>query len=537
MRPGSARLPGVVLRELRRAVELLDRIATPVEDPVLKAFREDFVRRYETREVPLAEALDPDWGLPLRDDWSSRQPPATARARTLVLLELAERGRATGEVELTDEDVARLEHAQRVPLPDAFVVTATLLARDAGALDAGDFMVAGPSVIGPSGARLLGRLCDGDDELAAHVLRHLRQEEGLQPGVAFAELATLPDTAWALSVSHRPVLRDWEVECGGTSGADPARRLPLEDLLVSVDGEEIVLRSLRLGRRVEVRATTAVNTDWVPFPAARFLRRLEGRGHDTTREWSWGPLHDAPHLPRVRHGRIVVAPRRWYLRGPEAAATDAARFRQVQAWRHAHDLPRVVSFDAAKAPVVIDFDNALSVEAFLAWSRRVERLRLVEVAPEEQCPVTGEDGRYAHDLVVPFTCEVQPPRRAPRAAARAVIAGRRPGACHRGRTGSTPSSTARRRRSTRCCSPSCGLWRRGSPKPRRSTAGSSSGTPTRIRTCACACTALQTACWPRRCPICCRPRRPPWRPGSSTGSRWTPTSARSSATADPRASR
>ncbi|HYZ81846.1 MAG TPA: thiopeptide-type bacteriocin biosynthesis protein, partial [Solirubrobacteraceae bacterium] len=85
--------------------------------------------------------------------------------------------------------------------------------------------------------------------------------------------------------------------------------------------------------------------------------------------------------------------------------TDAAGFRRLQEWRLAHGLPRVVSFDHPKNRLLVDFGNILSVDAFLATARGLDILRFVEAPSAEATPLTGPDGHYAHELLVPFVLD------------------------------------------------------------------------------------------------------------------------------------
>ncbi len=406
-RPGEARLPERVLAEMRRTIDLLARI-TPPEGAALRSFKEAFERRFAGRSVPLLEALDPDFGIRLgaaAEDRTGSEPAVggLGDGRRLTLLSLVERGRANGAVELSDADLSAISGPRPAALPGAFAMLTSLVGR------AGRFQLVEPEVTGPSGGRLLGRLCRGDDELARHVRDHLRREAALEPGAIFAELSIAPETDIGINITQRPLLREWEIDYGGGSGAPPDRRIEPSDLLVSLENEQVVLRSRSFGRRVVPCCTTAMNSMWVSLPAARFLLSVESQRSPGYFSWSWDQLDDAPVLPRVTRGRAILALRRWNVSAPELAevrpGTDAAGFRRLQDWREARGVPRVVAFDHPKNRVLVDFGNVLSVDAFLAAAKELDILRLIEAPDPEESPVTGPDGHYAHELVVPFTLD------------------------------------------------------------------------------------------------------------------------------------
>jgi thiopeptide-type bacteriocin biosynthesis protein len=305
-----------------------------------------------------------------------------------------------------------------------------LAAVSPGEADAGRFEVLVQAVHGPSGARMLGRFCRGDRELLAHVERHLRDEEALRSGAVFAEIVHLPEGRLG-NVLARPVLRAFEIPFLGRSGAPPDRQLPLTDLNVAVDGARVVLLSERLGREVLPRLTSAHNYTHRSLGVYRFLCSLQTQGVSGSKAWSWGPLETMPFLPRLRSGRIVLSRARWVLGSPELdrlTAKGADGFRELRDLRTELRLPRFVALADADAELRTDLDNPLSVDALLDLLRGRNRARLIEAWPEpERMCVTGPEGRFAHEILVPLVrtspasvraaagTSVRPPSRRPTA--------------------------------------------------------------------------------------------------------------------------
>jgi thiopeptide-type bacteriocin biosynthesis protein len=434
----QATLGGRVVSELARGARILRQLAPLQEPDGLSRFREEFFRRYETREIPLVQALDEEIGIgfersdsplaeasPLLAGLPFRGGAQEARRWTardaLLLGKLAQAlAEGAGEIALEASDLEALASEQRPPLPDAFYAMATVAAESDRAIAQGAFRVFLQHLYGPSGAVLLGRFCHADQTLLQFVRAHLQAEEARRPERLFAEIVHLPEGRIG-NILCRPVLRDYEIPYLGRSGAPADRQIPVTDLLVSVRDGRIVLRSDRLEREVVPRLTTAHNYSWRSLGLYRFLCALQHQDMAAGLAWDWGPLQDAPFLPRVVSGRLVLCRARWNVTEAELRALDqtggADQFAAVQAWRAEWRLPRYAALAERDNELVIDLDNVLSVAALARQLRGRRRAVLVEMFPDpDALCATGPEGRFVHELVVPFV-QVAPPRPEPDEAA------------------------------------------------------------------------------------------------------------------------
>jgi thiopeptide-type bacteriocin biosynthesis protein len=425
LRADGVVLGPAVVRAVQAAAELIIRIGGPAdpEADTLARFRDAFNDRYESRFVPLLEALDAEAGigypagLSPADDSSplvaglplprpSVSPTWTRRDDVLLRLLAGALRRGETELRLSERDVRELGTSNRVP-PAAYHVMATVCAADAADVDAGEFTLLVRSVNGPSGVSLLGRFCHLTTELRLLVDAQVAAEERLQPGRAFAELVHLPEGRTG-NILARPVLRRWEIPFLGRSGAPAGRQLPLADLSVGVVDGRVVLRSARLDAEVVPRLTTAHNYSVHSLAVYRFLCDLQFQDAAADLDWTWGPLAAAPFLPRVVFGRTVLARARWRVEPAEATALrrpgePAARYRGVQAWRRRVGAPRWVVLADGDNELVVDLDNVLCVDVLLAGLHPDRHTDLLELfpAPEHMC-LRGPAGRYVHELVVPI---------------------------------------------------------------------------------------------------------------------------------------
>jgi lantibiotic biosynthesis protein len=412
-----------VLAEITKAVEILHRLSGRPLNTELDRFRDSFINRYgDGREVPLVEVLDEEVGIGFNPS-TGPQAEASALLKELVFPPASEETatwsshysfllaklegallRGEQEIALEEKDLERLESKERLPLPDAFAVTATLSAASEEAIARGDFHLILNTVHGPSGAQLLGRFCHADRALREHVEDLLRAEEAFEPEAIFAEIVHLPEGRVG-NILLRPLLREYEIPYLGRSGAK--QQIPVDDLMVTVLGSRVVLRSRRLGREVIPRLTSAHNYTQRSLGLYRFLCLLQSQGVTGGLGWSWGPFENAPFLPRVLAGRIVLSRAQWQISKEELQSLGKARgaelFLTVQKWRSERRLSHFVLLADEDNGLPIDLDNILSVETLINLIKNRESAVLVEMipGPQELC-ARGPEGRFTHELIMPF---------------------------------------------------------------------------------------------------------------------------------------
>jgi thiopeptide-type bacteriocin biosynthesis protein len=425
----AATLGDDLVREIAGGVELLRRLCPAPPDEGLTRLRDAFIERYEQREVALVDMLDEETGIGSALGGSSRdmsallqdihfpgQAPATAAWSTRERWLLRRVGEALldgrHELALSAADVEALAVPNPPPLPPALAAIVTL---------AGDPNGSSPRIVlqgasGPSGATLLGRFCHGDPAVRDAVRAHLAAEEALDPDAVHAEIVHLPEGRLG-NILLRPALRGHDIVYLGRSGLPREQQIPVTDLMVSVSGNRFVLRSAQLGRRIVPRLTSAHNFMRHAVGVYRFLCLLQADGCLAGAAWHWGVLDALPFLPRLTHQRFVLARAQWRLESSElralVSARGPARDEVVQAWRARRRLPRWIVFADLDNTLVVDLDNVVAVDAFVQLLHGREEANLTELYPgPDDLAVSGPEGRFAHEIVVPFTCS---PPASPRA--------------------------------------------------------------------------------------------------------------------------
>jgi thiopeptide-type bacteriocin biosynthesis protein len=413
-----------VVDELRRGIEIVHRFSRSQQERSLEEFRAAFVERYGAdREMPLVDVLDEESGIGFeRVTRAGPHPsplvaglPLQRRGEAMgfpwknedaALLDLVMRALAEGrdEIEIGEADLPRLERSARPPMPEAFHAMAVLCAPSAEAVERGAFRLLLYGAQGPSGARMLGRFCHADPAIDEGVRKHLTDEEALHPDAVFAEIVHLPAGRIG-NILSRPVLRGHEIAFLGRSGAPPDRQIAVQDLMVTVSGDRIRLRSRSLDREVIPRLTTAHNTSTESLGVYRFLAAIQP---PVGMQWNWGALDLAPFLPRVVCGRLVLARARWIVTAAEiqpiAEASGVERYRLAKRLRESRRMPRYVSLAEGDNELFIDFENVLTLDSVIELVRPRVEVTFTEFfpSPDALC-AEGPEGRFFHELVIPFT--------------------------------------------------------------------------------------------------------------------------------------
>lgn len=407
-----------VIDEVKKAIEVLHRLIPSTQ--ALSRFRENFTKRYEEREVPLVEVLDEEIGIglssgsensPLLKDvmmFSPSSGESTNSQRFGFLFQKLCKALQSGakEIVFTKEDMEKLYAKSSPPLPDSIGAMVTVVASSEESLSKGDFKLLWHGAGGPSAARMLGRFCHVDKKLRVHVENHLRAEEANQPDTIFAEVVHQPEGRIG-NVLARPVLREYEIAFLGDSGAPRDKQIPVTDLMVSVRDGRVRLRSKSLDKEIIPRMSNAHNYTWGSLGVYRFLCSLQDQTVANGLAWSWESLGDAPFLPRVTFGKLVLSLARWNVSKEELKKLgdkkDAERFRAVQEWSKERKLPRYVLLTDGDNMLPLDLHNPLCVDSFVTLVRERSGVTLTEQYPnpDELCAYSPE-GAFVHELIIPF---------------------------------------------------------------------------------------------------------------------------------------
>ncbi|MEP7143443.1 MAG: lantibiotic dehydratase [Ferruginibacter sp.] len=421
-------ISSTVIAGIEKQVEKLWSLARLATNSDLNNFMDRFSERYEEQEIPLLIALDAEAGIgyagysgtntdytPLVDDiFTGKKNESITITRNkmdefqLKKLHACLRDNA-GEIELTDKDLDELKDTATPSIPGSFYVMGSILGESASEIDAGNYQFELSACGGPSAGNLLGRFCHGNDSLTAKLKSCLREEEENDPGNIYAEVVHLPEARTG-NVLLRPQLRDYEIVYLGNGSVAPDHQIPLTDLMVSIQNNNIVLRSKKLNKRIIPRLSTAHNFSTGSLPVYKFLCDLQFQQLHSGIAWRWNIINDAPFLPGVRYGKIILSKRTWVLHKKDYAElnqkkeSDGANYTELfERARKQLQLPKYVVIVEGDNELLINLENESCLYILANTLIKNDRVVLEEfLKTGDKCFVEGEQGRYTNEIIIPL---------------------------------------------------------------------------------------------------------------------------------------
>ncbi|MFF9345837.1 lantibiotic dehydratase [Streptomyces sp. NPDC014734] len=432
------RLPYAVRDEIEAATGAMWRLSRPKLG--LLALR-DHHRRFldvygADRLVPVLELLDPSTGLgaPAGYGWPNSEAPPTSpevprtarRDRAMARLVAAAQRAGRHEVVLDDADLGELCHdtADRAHTPNSCEVTVQVVAPSVEALDEGEFLVflspsPGSHRAGSTFARFADQHPDWRDEFASV---HRDNPVHVQDAVA-VDLAFRPRSGRAANLAHTAPATGRRIGVGLPDAPD-TEELRLADIGIGATLDRLTAVHMPTGREIVPVLGNMVSAPAQAPNAVRLLWEIGLEGQRLWEPWSWGPFADAPFVPRVRHGRFVLASAIWRLdrirsrarelRARDDRGRDADWEHTVADWRADWDVPRRILAVTADQRLLLDLDDAWHRELLLDQVLRHEDLIAQEVPGAYEGWLDSPLAGHTFEAVVPMTRrETGLPRRRP----------------------------------------------------------------------------------------------------------------------------
>lgn len=417
----SAIVSKEIISELQSSMLFLNKITSVWQNENLSKFQQIFSTRYEDREIPLMEALDPDLGIgypigadagditPLLDNFtlpiqSSLKNYQSTPFQSLLLSKiLVSSSSNKKEIIFTDNDIKPFKENWE-DLPLTLFCMFEIIKEDSTGM-----LIKLNSCSGSCGANLLARFSHINNKIEKWVKDITEKEQELMPDVIIAEIVHLPESRVG-NILSRPHIRDYEIIYLANSDLPNKNLIHMSDLMLSVRQGKLYLRSKKLNKEIIPRLTTAHNYHINSMPVYQFLCDLQMQNKRGGVHFDWGYLgNELQYLPRIRYKNTILSLETWKINTEELKYLFLIKDNnqlviKSEQWRKKYQLPRYVLLSEGDNELFIDWENALSIRAFFSTIKNKQKISFTEfIYDSENVLVKDKNGNgYLNQCIISF---------------------------------------------------------------------------------------------------------------------------------------
>lgn len=386
--------------QIFETIDLLSKMSTFIPSEQFKTFKENFIDKYENEEVPLLEVIDDDIGIGFgasKDDNdltknvriidSSRQEIQTTKWDGLnrVLLGKLIQSEKEGVIKFHKKDFAHLK-SNWENLPPSFSVI---------------FRICGDKILletvgNSSATKLLGRFGFISKDIRETLIDIANAEQRIND-VIFAEVLHLPSNRVG-NILSRPNIRGYEIPFLLSPSKTDNIQIPVSDILVSVRGGKIIIRSKKLGKQIIPQLSSAHNYNFYTQPVYKFLCDLQTQDFIYWITFNYGNLgNQMMFLPRVEYKNVILQRARWQLLKEDyRSLINNYSQKELKKFKELYKIPDKFYLIKDDYEMLIDLNSTLSVNTFISSIKNAGNITLKESLINEQTEIVRDLNNNAY---------------------------------------------------------------------------------------------------------------------------------------------
>ena len=370
----------------------------------LEHFKRIFRIKYDSEEIPLTEVLDDEFGIGF---------PASSEIGNLSISPLIE-GAAIKEnnnaennsnsnldflvdlIEKNQEDIIRLDKVDISSFKDSSSTGENYSI--IGIPFNEKFFIQNISNQNPNA--ILGRFAMLDDKIENLCQQIRKTEETQNPEAVLAEIIYIPKKRDG-NIVRRPQLSEYEISIFGENSSK-AKQILLNDLLVSINGDEIILRSQSLNKRIIPRLSNAHNFKRSDNSAYNFLCALQFQNQDNINlNFNYTKLKKR-FIPRIVFKNIILHRATWVLHENDIKAIRESKNSLLELKVF------IEKWNIAKFTVLVKGDNELFIDTsndsyLLLLISELKNSKIVQLSESINI---NENSNFSEQIVLPFQSKI-----------------------------------------------------------------------------------------------------------------------------------
>ncbi len=399
-------------------IRILKAISAPRPNQVLIDFKEYFLDRFGSQEIPLSLVMDSDFGLALTGPEGQQMTDPSpllegmgfsiaSKSRNLdpphpILLKKYNSIEGSGNkyIEVDRSDIKELA-IRKGNWPEQLFALVRLAGSTEKPIVVFDIASSG------NPTNIMGRFgfLDQDGRLGRHIEDLIGDDIRSQPECILAEVVHLPEDRTG-NILQRPSYYDWEIPFLATPGQEECN-IATTDILVSIDGSTILLKDRNSGRRILPRLTNAHNYSVGQLPLYQFLAECvnQDKSPGFFPEWGW-LSGQKEFLPGIKFEDVILSQPIWHIRIDRKLQkfkmSDPGIYTKILDWVREHKLPGKVIWIQGDHEMLIDWSNENIVMAAWEGIRRRNTVLFKDYPYESGSQVRRDNFQYSNEVIVSF---------------------------------------------------------------------------------------------------------------------------------------
>ncbi|WP_214226634.1 lantibiotic dehydratase [Pedobacter sp. B4-66] len=395
-------LPPGALQHLPGMFNILQRLAPANKTEGLEGFIQRFIQKFEQREIPLMIALDPEIGVGYGNlesittadvfvqQFTGRDSNNKTANNFKEFLKNALLGTgSTTKPTLLLSDSLLPEDSESDPIPNSLSMILTIA----------NELICVESVGGCTANALLGRFTLGDVDLTRHCNAIANAEQEANPDVVFFDLAYM-DESHVDNINRREKIYSTQLSILDYDTTE--HPITLSDLMVSVKGNKVILRSKMLNKRLIPRMCSAYNYTRSDLSVFRLLCDLQYQGIQTFPIFKLENIFPKlKYYPRVQYKNILLSTSKWRIKEVIKFFDKKPTVEKCRYFLQSRQVTRYFKAGIADQTLCFDLYNDQDMEMLIRVILKEPDLLLTEVAVPNHTAVTDVLGKpYLAEFIV-----------------------------------------------------------------------------------------------------------------------------------------